>query len=137
MNTRRHKENTHPATRAFLALVAAILIAYGLACGLDPNLPARLAGIAIEAGDGYAEMSAMYGGLQMGVGLFLILGAVQPLLQRPALVLLVLGIGLLAAFRAIGVLRSEDAVTAYTWGALSFETAVTAIAAGLLLRRTQ
>jgi hypothetical protein len=134
---RKQKENTHPATRAFLGLVALIFIAYGAACGLDPSLPARLAGLSIAAADGYAEMSAMYGGLQIGVGLFLVLGALQPLLQRPALVLLVIGIGFLAAFRGIGVLRSEDVVTAYSWGALAFETAVTAIAAGLLLQRSR
>jgi hypothetical protein len=51
-------------TRVFLLLVGFIFAAYGLACALEPALPARLAGLAIINGDGFAELSAMYGGLQ-------------------------------------------------------------------------
>jgi hypothetical protein len=120
--------------RSFLLVVGLIFIAYGVACALDPGLPARLAGLAIENGDGYAELGAMYGGLQTGVGLFLAVAAFQPRLQHGALFLLVLGIGLLAALRGASALRTEDAVTVYTWGALAFETLVTAIAAALLNR---
>lgn len=120
--------------RLFLAVVALIFIAYGVACALDPNLPARLAGLRIASGDGYAEMSAMYGGLQVGVGLFCALGALRGRLRQPALLLLLLAIGPLAVLRAVGVLRTEDVVSVYSWGALGFEAAVTLIAA-LLLRR--
>jgi hypothetical protein len=49
--------------------------------------------------------------------------------------LLLLGIGLLAALRGIGILRADDVVSAYSWGALAFETLVTALAAALLARR--
>lgn len=122
-------------TRAFLVIVGLIFLAYGVACAIDPALPARLAGLAITNGDGYAELAAMYGGLQSGVGLFLVIAAFRPALMQSALLLLVLGIGLLAVLRGAGALRSEDAVTAYTWGALAFETLVTAIAAALLNRR--
>lgn len=120
--------------RLFLALVALIFVAYGVACALDPSLPARLAGVVITNGDGYAEMSAMYGGLQVGVGLFCALGALQDRYQHPSLLLLALAIGLLATLRAVGVMRTEDAVTAYSWGALGFEVTVTLVSA-LLLRR--
>lgn len=120
--------------RSFLLVVGLIFIAYGLACALDPGLPARLAGLTIANGDGYAELGAMYGGLQTGVGLFLAIAAFQPRLQHGALLLLVLGIGLLAALRGASALRSDDAVSAYTWGALAFETLVTAIAAARINR---
>jgi hypothetical protein len=122
-------------TRVFLLLVGFIFAAYGLACALEPALPARLAGLAIINGDGFAELSAMYGGLQVGVGLFLLLAAFRPPLQTAALTLLLLGIGLLAALRGIGILRADDVVSAYSWGALAFETLVTALAAALLARR--
>jgi len=120
--------------RALLLVVGLIFLAYGVACAIDPGLAARLAGLKIVNGDGYAELAAMYGGLQSGVGLYLILAAFRPTLQRGSLLLLVLGIGLLACLRGAGALRAEDAVTAYTWGALAFESIVTASAALLLLR---
>jgi hypothetical protein len=124
-------------TRSFLLIVGAIFAAYGIACALDPALPARLAGLTISNGDGFAEMGAMYGGLQVGVGLFCILAALQPALQRGALLLLLLSIGLLAVMRGTSTLRTDELVTAYTWGALAFETLVTACAAALLLRAGQ
>ena len=122
-------------TRAFLTFVAFVFTGYGIACALDPNLPARLAGLEVLSGDGYAEMGAMYGGLQMGVGLFCLLAAFRERLTESALLLLVLGIGLLAALRGASALRSDELLTAYTWGALAFETLVTATAAALLLRK--
>ena len=122
-------------TRAFLVFVALIFIGYGVACVIDPSLPARLAGLQVLNGDGYAEMSAMYGGLQTGVGVFCLIAALRPHLAQSALLLLVLGIGLLAATRALGALRSEEILSGYTWGALAFETFVTAVAATLLSRK--
>lgn len=122
-------------TRSFLLFVGLVFAGYGIACVLDPVLPARLAGLAIINGDGYAEMSAMYGGLQTGVGLFCALAAFRPALQQSTLLLLVLSIGFLAAARAGGALRSDDVLSSYSWGALAFETLVTSAAAGLLLRR--
>lgn len=122
-------------TRSFLIFVALVFIGYGLACIADPVLPARLAGLTISNGDAYAEMSAMYGGLQSGVGLFCLLAAFQRKLESPTLLLLVLGIGLLAAARGLGALRSDDLLTTYTWGALAFETFVTGVSATLFLRR--
>ena len=119
-------------TRLFLAIVGLIFLGYGIACALDPTLPARLSGLGLLNGDGLAEMAAMYGGLQSGVGLFLLLAAFRESLREPALILLLLGIGLLAAMRAIGILTAADVVTSYSWGALAFETLVTAIAAALL-----
>lgn len=122
-------------TRSFLIFVSLVFIGYGIACIVDPVLPARLAGLDILNGDAYAEMSAMYGGLQTGVGIFCLLAAFRQSLQSSALLLLVLGVGLLAASRALGALRSDELLTTYTWGALAFETLVTATAAALLSRK--
>ncbi|MDP5052320.1 MAG: hypothetical protein NWP69_00905, partial [Congregibacter sp.] len=69
-----------------------------------------------------------------GVGLFCLMAAFRAPLQSAALLLLVLGIGFLAAARGIGALRSDDILSSYTWGALAFETFVTAAAATLLPR---
>ncbi|MFK7831588.1 MAG: DUF4345 family protein [Congregibacter sp.] len=123
-------------TRIYLIIVSLIFIGYGVASALDPMLPARLAGLQIQSGDGYAEMGAMYGGLQTGFGLFCLMGAFRKSLQEPALMLLLICIGLVAALRAGSTLRADNLVSSYTWGALAFETLVTAIAAWLLLRRS-
>ncbi|WOJ94442.1 DUF4345 family protein [Congregibacter variabilis] len=122
-------------TRSFLVFVSVVFSGYGIACIVDPALPARLAGLEVLNGDAYAEMSAMYGGLQTGVGIFCLLAAFRSSFQSSALLLLVLGIGLLAASRALGALRSDELLTVYTWGALAFETLLTATAAALLLRK--
>ena len=123
-------------TRLFLGFVALILIAFGVACAVDPALPARLAGLSILSADGYAEMGAMYGGLQIGVGLFLVLGITNSRLTRPALLLLVMIFAPLAAARGLSGLRAEDAIGSYTLGALVFESLVAAVAA-LMVRRHQ
>ena len=98
-------------TRIFLGLVALILIGYGIACALDPALPARLAGLSILNGDGYAEMGAMYGGLQIGVGVFCLMAAFDARWRQAALLLLVLAFGLLAMMRGVSALRSSDPVS--------------------------
>jgi len=42
----------------------------------------------------------------------------------------------LAASRGLGALRAEGVLTTYTWGALAFETLVTAVSAALLQRKS-
>lgn len=121
-------------TRSFLVVVGLIFLGYGLACAVDPALPARLAGLQIINGDGFVEMGAMYGGLQIGVGLFCIYAGFHPPLAHATLLLLLLGIGSLASLRGISALRSEEMLSSYTWGALTFESLVTAVTATLLLR---
>lgn len=120
--------------KVVLWVSAVVFISYGIACFFSPGLPAGLAGLQIINGDGYAEMGAMYGGLQMGVGVFCLLGATQDSYYRPALALLVISIGLLATGRLYSTLTGSDPVGAYTWGAISYEFA-TAILAAIALRK--
>ncbi|MEL7045369.1 MAG: DUF4345 family protein [Pseudomonadota bacterium] len=122
-------------TRSFLLIVGLIFIAYGMACAVDPGMPARVAGLEILTGDGYAEMGGMYGGVQLGVGLFLALAAFRPLDQGAAVLLVAITMGLVALTRGASALRSDAELTVYTWGALGFETVVTIIALSLLIRR--
>ncbi len=107
---------------------------YGLACWASPELPAELAGLAIGSGDAYAEMGAMYGGLQIGVGLFCILCALRTDMYRAGLTLLVLGIGGLGVARLFHAFDADWMVGGYTWGALLYELATATIAAVALRR---
>ena len=107
---------------------------YGLACLIDPALPTGLVGLSITTGDAYAEITAMYGGLQTGFGLFCAFGALRAEVYRPALVSLVLVVGGLALARLFATLMNPDPVTSYTYGALVYEF-TTAVLARVALRK--
>lgn len=119
--------------KIILWICAVSFIGYGVACLVTPSLPAELAGLVIASGDGFAELGAMYGGLQTGFGLFCLLAALRPPLFRPGLLLLAVVIGCLASGRLISTLAGAEPVGVYTWGAMVFEFG-TAILAGLALR---
>lgn len=121
--------------KAILWLSAVAFIAYGLASLLSPAIPAGFAGIELGNGDAFAEIGAMYGGLQTGVGLFCLLAVRRQEFYRSGLVLLVLGIGALALARAISAFVTSESLTNYTYAALVYEFA-TAIIATLALRTT-
>jgi hypothetical protein len=120
--------------KALLWISAFAFIGYGLACLFFPELPASSAGLAMTTGDAYAEIGAMYGGLQTGFGLFCLLGALRSDFYRPALASLLLLVGGLALARLYSMATSNDPVAVYTYGAIVFES-VTAVLAGVALRK--
>jgi len=111
-----------------LGMSALAFICYGLTSLLSPEIPARLAGIAITNADGFAEVGAMYGGLQTGIGLFCLLSLLKADFYRAGLALLALAIGTLALARLLTMLVSTGEVSTYTWGALAYEFATTGLA---------
>lgn len=133
-----------------LAISGAIFLGYGVFCWLDPELPADVAGLFITSHDGYAEMAAVYGGFQASFGAILMASAFLRGYLKPGLWLLLICIGTVAISRgsvALGDLDSSFQVagqslgidmsssfTAYTWGALAFETLVAVLAAVALFR---
>ena len=129
-------KDTYPVLGKIVLWISAIIfISYGLACLFDPGLPAGYAGLVMSNGDAFAEMGAMYGGLQTGFGLFCLIGAVKPAYSRAALLLLVCCIGLLALGRLYYTFTGTGAVGVYTWGAMAFEFS-TAILAAVALRKS-
>lgn len=120
--------------KSLLGVSALVFIAYGLVSLISPAIPSGLAGIVIATGDAYAEIGAMYGGLQTGIGLFCLLSLINPDYYRPGLVLLAVGIGALALARLISFLVTSDPVSSYTYGALVYEIA-TAFLATLALQK--
>jgi hypothetical protein len=120
----------------FVLWVAAVVFtAYGLVCFFDPSVAAGFAGLAMTNGNAVAEIGAMYGGLQTGIGLFCALAAMRPEHFRSGLLVLALGIGLLALGRLYSTVVNDDPVTAYTWGALVFEVVLASLA-GLALKQS-
>ena len=121
--------------KAILWFSAVMFIAYGVACLFSPALPTNYAGLSMNSGDAFAEIGAMYGGLQTGFGVFCLLGALRKDLYRPALISLVCLVGGLALARLFSTLTSTEAVGTYTYGALVYEFS-TAILAGVALRKS-
>lgn len=119
--------------KIILWVSAVIFITYGIACFFSPGLPAGYAGLVISNGDAFAEMGAMYGGLQAGFGIFCALAALKPEYYRSGLLLLVICIGLLGLGRLYSALVGTEAVGFYTWGAMGYELA-TAVIAFIALR---
>jgi len=117
-----------------LLLSAAVFTIYGVICLFAPQVASGYAGLHMTNGDAYAEIGAMYGGLQTGVGIFCAMGALQTQHTRSALTLLALVIGLLAFGRLYSALTTNDVTTMYTWGALGYEL-FTAATAAIALRQ--
>ncbi|MFT6051812.1 MAG: hypothetical protein ACI9B9_001455 [Halioglobus sp.] len=113
---------------------AVVFISYGLICLFAPEVPAGYAGLTLNNGNAIAEISAMYGGLQTGFGIFCLIAALKPNFYKPGLALLVLCVGLLALARTYTTLVIPDPVSTYTWGAMIFEFAIATLAA-LALRK--
>ena len=134
--------------KILLVLAGAVFFAYGVVCWVNPELPAEYAGLFIATHNGYAEIAAMYGGLQSSFGAILIVSAFLKGYLRPGLWLILICIGTLAAARASVALSGLDSsfqvansslgidvsssFTSYTWGALAFEVFL-AVWAGLAL----
>jgi hypothetical protein len=118
-----------------LLLVSGLIFAgYGIACFLSPELPAGYAGLVISNGDAFAEMGAMYGGLQFGFGLYCLLCGLRKDMQRAGLTLLVLAIGALVSARLYSAWDADWLVGSYTWGALAYEGLTTVLAVIALKR---
>jgi hypothetical protein len=109
--------------------------AYGIACFLSPELPAGYAGLAITNGDAFAEMGAMYGGLQTGFAVICLIGALREWMFKPALLMIVVMVGGLALTRGFWMLTGSEPVGGYTHGAVIFES-LTAILALIALRQS-
>ncbi len=116
------------AARWFLAASVLIWLPYGLWCFLDPGTLAGSAGVTATTPTGVTELRAMYGGLQMAIGLLAAAGVAHASARRPALLALAFLAGGLAVSRLIGGIL-DDSFSAYTTGATIFEfvTAVLAI----------
>ena len=106
---------------------------YGIWCGIDPTgVVARFTGFTLDQPAGMVEALAMYGGLQTGVGLFLLWAGVRREWMTPALVMVVLMMGALALTRALGM-SMHGAVGAHP-GAAVYELTTTLFALAAIYR---
>lgn len=120
--------------KSVLGISALVFIGYGLVSLVSPDIPAGFAGLEMSSGDAIAEIGAMYGGLQTGLGLFCLIAFFKTEFYRSGLLILILSIGTLALARLVSLMMATDAVTAYTYGALGYEFATAILAAAAYLR---
>lgn len=121
--------------KTLLGVSAFVFMGYGLVSLVSPAIPAGFAGLVISNGDAFAEIGAMYGGLQTGLGLFCALALVKPEFYRSGLILLLIAIGSLALARLVSVLITTDPVTSYSYGALGYECTTVALALAALVKK--
>lgn len=107
-------------------------IGYGVACLFVPALPAGQAGFDLGTASGTVEVIAMYGGLQTGFGVFLILGALEPSLRRTVVLALAVVVGGLATARLFGL--ALHGPSTYNLGAVGYEATVAVLATWALRR---
>ncbi len=110
----------------FLWVNAAAFVGYGLACLASPGLPAGYAGFELGTVSGTVEVVAMYGGLQVGFGVLLALGARSERMRDTALWAVAIVVGSLFLGRAFGLLVHGP--SAYNLGAAAYEATAAALA---------
>ena len=101
--------------RIVLGLTGALFGLYGLACLFVPAIVAQYSGIVLPDASARTEVVAMYGGLQMAMGVLFTYCAVRPAHLRVGLVSMVVLVGGLAMARAFGIL--VHGASAYNVGA--------------------
>jgi hypothetical protein len=122
------------ATRIFLGLSVSVWLPYGLFCLVQPGFLEGAAGVAASTPTGSAELRAMYGGLQAGIGALALVGFLRAEAARPALLALFFLCAGLALGRILGLVV-DGAASPYTLVAIGFEV-TSAVVAGALFGRT-
>ena len=109
-------------SKIVLWLTALVFIVYGTFILFAPQVPAGLIGFVLTNADARIEMIAMYGGLEIGVGLFCLLGALRQEYEKSSLMFILIVIGGLAISRLCAFALSSGSVTSYTYSAIAYES---------------
>ncbi len=120
--------------KGILGLSSLLFISYGLACFYDPSIAASNAGLVMEGSSAFAEIGAMYGGLQIGFGLFCLIAVINANYYRAGILALLIVIGFVGVTRLISQIVGDNEWTSYTIGALIYELA-TMVISGIVFTR--
>lgn len=118
-----------------LSFLSLAFVGYGAASLFFPDVPVGYIGYQLLGADARIEVAAMYGGLQLGLGIFFLVGVLSKSYEKPALLSVVLLLGGLGLSRGVSLLLASDSVTIYTHGALVFEIVSAVIAAYAFTRK--
>jgi len=109
--------------RIVLGVSGLLFAGYGFACLISPDLPAGYAGIELPGASGATEVVAMYGGLQLAMGILFLRTAAVPANVMLGLIVLVTLVGGLALGRAFGLM--VHGASEYNIGAIAYEASTT------------
>lgn len=119
------------AERAFFFVSALLWLGIGTYYFIQPGILGEAAGVVATTPTGTTEIRAMYGGAQIGIGLFCAFALMRPALRRPALLMLLFVVGGLGSTRLLGAVL-DSSFTSYTGMGLGFEWVTVALCAWLL-----
>ena len=106
--------------RLFLAVSTLVWLPYGIYCFFAPGFLAGAAGVESLSPTGSTELRAMYGGLQAGIGMLTLSGALSEAMTRPALLAIAFLCSGLGSTRLLGALI-EGGISSYTISGMIFE----------------
>ncbi len=112
-----------------LALGAAAFMGFGVKWLLDPAAMAGPLGIVLTNGDATSDARAVYGGMELGLGLFLAYSAMSPARRTQGLAAAAMTLSGLGLSRFIGILLAHDGVGAGTYQLLATDVLGTALCA--------
>lgn len=119
--------------RILLTVQGVALMGFGLAYFIKPQEMANLTGMLLMAPAAVTDVRAYYGGLQLGLGVFMLLALARLDLLRPALSLLVLIYAAVALGRLSGLWLDGGEQQTFNLYAMIFEI-LSSILAFLALR---
>ena len=118
---------------AVLTLVGAFWATFGVACLVAPASMLAMAAIEFTSAQSATEIRAMYGGAQVGFGIFLFYASRVPQFVKPALLVLAFIMAGFAIGRLYGI-ALDRAFDSVTLASLAVETALFVLAALALSR---
>ncbi|ROR97949.1 uncharacterized protein DUF4345 [Sinobacterium caligoides] len=123
-------------SKILLIISGLIFAVYGLLCAISPQLPAQYIGYQPGIGGSTVEIIAMYGGLQLGLGILYFVCALKQRWVIPGLWLILATIGSLGISRLLGgIMHGLDD---YNMGALLYELSTTGLClSALVLERAK
>lgn len=92
--------------RIFLILTGVLFMGFGVYYMITPQVLAEMAGVTATNATGIVELRAMYGGLQIAVGVLSLLAAFSAVWQRVGL------LAVLIVYAGLGLVRLASAVVA-------------------------
>lgn len=120
--------------KIILSITSIAFVGYGIFCFFNPDSAADIIGYTLTTQDATMELVAMYGGMQLTIGIFCGLGIFRPDYVKPSLLLTTLGLGSLAISRLYSIVVTGYTPADYTIIALAFEIPIASAALWALNR---